>query len=172
MSNIDKHVLAFFSTHIHFGPIQRLQSIRKIINFCYTFGWKWWVISFRDYLGLSDACSDDVIIRADRFGFQNFCIPELTVVVFFSWPRAMIPGWIFNVIIFFFHFFYSLFLYLVRYRYFNATSGVTHFSLTCSINAMTLNLTNLQTFIFWQPSKISKLSWKFDAWPTSDLVQR
>ena len=78
MSNFDKHVFAFFPTHIRFGPIQRLLSIRKIINFWYTFGWKWWVISFRDYLGLSDACSydvDDVIGRADRFGFQNFCSP-------------------------------------------------------------------------------------------------
>ena len=78
MSNFDKHVLVFSPTHIRFGPIQRLQSIRKIINFWYTFGWKWWVISFRDYLGLSDACSydiDDVIGRADRFGFQNFCSP-------------------------------------------------------------------------------------------------
>ena len=71
----------FSPTHICFGPNQqfkRLQSIRKIINFWYTFGWKWWVISFRDYLGLSDACSydiDDVIGRADRFGFQNFCSP-------------------------------------------------------------------------------------------------
>ena len=36
------------------------------------------MFSFRDYLGLSDACSydvDDVIGRADRFGFQNFCSP-------------------------------------------------------------------------------------------------
>ena len=33
----------------------QFKSIRKIINFWYTFGWKWWVISFRDYLGLSDA---------------------------------------------------------------------------------------------------------------------
>ena len=44
------------------------------------------VISFRDYLGLSDACSydvDDVIGRADRFGFQNFCspVPEQTVQI-------------------------------------------------------------------------------------------
>ena len=34
--------------------------------------------SFRDYLGLSNLCSydvDDVIGRADRFGFQNFCSP-------------------------------------------------------------------------------------------------
>ena len=75
MSNFDKHVLAFSPTHIRFGPIQWLQSIRKIINFWYTFGWKWWVISFRDYLGLSDSCSYDVIGRADRFGFQNFCSP-------------------------------------------------------------------------------------------------
>ena len=80
MSNFDKHVLAFFPTHIRFGPIQRLQSIRKIINFWYTFGWKWWVISFCDYLGLLDACSydvDDVTGRVDRFGFQNFCSPGL-----------------------------------------------------------------------------------------------
>ena len=78
MSNFDKHVLAFFPhpyTLRANSTIQRLQSIRKIINFWYTFGWKWWVISFRDYLGLSDACSDDVIGRADRFGFQNFCNP-------------------------------------------------------------------------------------------------
>ena len=34
--------------------------------------------SFRDYLELSNSCSydvDDVIGRADRFGFQNFCSP-------------------------------------------------------------------------------------------------
>ena len=34
--------------------------------------------SFRDYLGLTNSCSydvDDVIGRADRFGFQNFCSP-------------------------------------------------------------------------------------------------
>ena len=32
--------------------------------------------SFRDYLGLSNSSSydvDDIINRADRFGFQNFC---------------------------------------------------------------------------------------------------
>ena len=36
--------------------------------------------SFRDYLGLSNSCSydvDDVIGRADRFGFQNFCSPDM-----------------------------------------------------------------------------------------------
>ena len=36
--------------------------------------------SFRDYLELSNSCSydvDDVIGRADRFGFQNFCSPAL-----------------------------------------------------------------------------------------------
>ena len=33
------------------------------------------LISFRDYLGLLNACSYDVIGRADRFGFQNFCSP-------------------------------------------------------------------------------------------------
>ena len=35
--------------------------------------------SFLDYLGLSNSCSydvDDVIGRADRFGFQNFCSPD------------------------------------------------------------------------------------------------
>ena len=34
--------------------------------------------SFRDNLGLSNSCSydvDDVMSRADRFGFQNFCSP-------------------------------------------------------------------------------------------------
>ena len=38
--------------------------------------------SSRDYLGLSNSCSynvDDVIGRADRFGFQNFCSPALNV---------------------------------------------------------------------------------------------
>ena len=75
MSNFDKHVLAFSPTHIRLGPIQRIQNIRKIINFWFTFGRNWWVISFRDYLGLPDACSYDVIGRADRFGFQNFCSP-------------------------------------------------------------------------------------------------
>ena len=36
--------------------------------------------SFRDYLGLSNSCLydvDDVIGRADRFGFQNFCSPAV-----------------------------------------------------------------------------------------------
>ena len=33
VANFDKHGLAFFPTHIQFGPIQRLQSIRQIINF-------------------------------------------------------------------------------------------------------------------------------------------
>ena len=31
--------------------------------------------SFHDYLGLSNSCSYDVIGRADRFRFQNFCSP-------------------------------------------------------------------------------------------------
>ena len=38
--------------------------------------------SFPDYLGLSNSCSydvDDVISRADRFGFQNFCSPGVDV---------------------------------------------------------------------------------------------
>ena len=112
MSNFDNYVLAFFPTYIRFGPIQRLQSIRKIINFWYTFGWKWWVISFRDYLGLSDACSYDVIDRANRFGFQNFCSPACYNTYFgpklwnsltfpwlswylkFPWPICKIP-WLF-----------------------------------------------------------------------------
>ena len=58
----------------------RLDCIRKIINFWYTFGWKWWVISFRDYLGCSYDV-DDVIDRADRFGFQNFCSPALGLLL-------------------------------------------------------------------------------------------
>ena len=36
------------------------------------------MMSFCDYLGLSNTCSydvDDVIGRVDRFGFQNFCSP-------------------------------------------------------------------------------------------------
>ena len=35
--------------------------------------------SFSDYLGLLNSCSydvDEVIGRADRFGFQNFCSPD------------------------------------------------------------------------------------------------
>ena len=42
--------------------------------------------SFRDYLGLSNSCSydvDDVIGRADRFGFQNFCSPAGVCLHFF-----------------------------------------------------------------------------------------
>ena len=42
--------------------------------------------SFRDYLGLSNSCSydvDDVIGRADRFGFQNFCSPGAQWEAFF-----------------------------------------------------------------------------------------
>ena len=49
-----------------------------------TLGWKWWVIGFRDYLGLSNPCSydiNDVIGRADRFGFQNFCSPGMNVIL-------------------------------------------------------------------------------------------
>ena len=46
--------------------------------------------SFRDYLGLSNSCSydvDDVIDRADRFGFQNFCspVPVDHVINFSTW---------------------------------------------------------------------------------------
>ena len=41
--------------------------------------------SFRDYLGLSNSCScnvDDVIGRADRFGFQNFCSPAVNMFAY------------------------------------------------------------------------------------------
>ena len=40
--------------------------------------------SFRDYLGLSNSCLydvDDVIGRVDRFGFQNFCSPDLQYLI-------------------------------------------------------------------------------------------
>ena len=43
--------------------------------------------SFRDYLGLSNSCSydvDDVIGRADRFGFQNFCSPGSKLIFHMS----------------------------------------------------------------------------------------
>ena len=33
-------------------------------------------------MGLSDACSYDVIGRVDRFGFQNFCSPGLDFLDF------------------------------------------------------------------------------------------
>ena len=88
-----------FSHLYSFGPIQRLQStvcIRKIINFWYTSGWKWWAISFRDYLGLLNVCSydvDDVIGRADQFGFQNFCSPawcHFKSDTYSSLPSAML----------------------------------------------------------------------------------
>ena len=36
--------------------------------------------SFHDYLGLSNSCSYDIIGRADRFGFQNFCSPGLVTI--------------------------------------------------------------------------------------------
>ena len=42
--------------------------------------------SFCDYLGLSNSCLydvDDVIGRADRFGFQNFCSPGLKICICF-----------------------------------------------------------------------------------------
>ena len=41
--------------------------------------------SFHDYLGLSNSCSydvDDDIGRADRFGFQNFCSPDLRIAIY------------------------------------------------------------------------------------------
>ena len=70
--------------------------------------------SFCDYLGLSNSCSydvDEVIGRADRFGFQNFCSPDLShlmrlwhfssyIISFFKcacpaiqWGRCLIFGW-------------------------------------------------------------------------------
>ena len=48
--------------------------------------------SFCDYLGLSNSCSydvDDVIGRADRFGFQNFCSPVADVTSLR--PKKKIP---------------------------------------------------------------------------------
>ena len=54
----------------------QLDCIRKNNQFLIHFWMK--MKSFRDYLGLSNSCSydvDDVIGRADRFGFQNFCSP-------------------------------------------------------------------------------------------------
>ena len=52
--------------------------------------------SFRDYLGLSNSCSydvDDVIDRADRFGFQNFCSPggNRALKYYFSMPEVKTP---------------------------------------------------------------------------------
>ena len=64
-----------------------------------TTGWSWtyqknnpFLIHFwmkmkssRDYLGLSNSCLynvDDVIGRADRFGFQNFCSPAMHIYIF------------------------------------------------------------------------------------------
>ena len=52
-----------------------------------------------DYLGLSNSCSynvHDVIGRADRFGFQNFCSPGLdpdqTAPLGLHWlPRPICP---------------------------------------------------------------------------------
>ena len=62
--------------------------------------------SFRDYLGLSNSCSydvDDVIGRADRFGFQNFCSPDLKIcILFFQNPEIIFYHFlrIFNLDIF------------------------------------------------------------------------
>ena len=46
--------------------------------------------SFHDYLGLSNSCSYDVIGRADRFGFQNFCSPGQ---VYFIWALFYRSSW-------------------------------------------------------------------------------
>ena len=46
--------------------------------------------SFRDYLWLSNSCSydvDDVIGRADRSEFQNFCSPDQ--VIYIMYPICM-----------------------------------------------------------------------------------
>ena len=51
--------------------------------------------SFRDYLGLSNSCSydvDDVIGRADRFGFQNFCSPDCMGHVKRIWYLSPMPA--------------------------------------------------------------------------------
>ena len=48
------------------------------------------MMSFRDYLGLSDACSydvDDVIGRADWFGFQNFCSHSAGLLAGICWKK-------------------------------------------------------------------------------------
>ena len=79
MSNFDKHVFAF-SPHPKVGPIQQFKDYRVLEKQSISdtlLDENDEVISFRDYLGLSDACSYDVIGRADRFGFQNFCSPVL-----------------------------------------------------------------------------------------------
>ena len=64
-----------------------LDCIRKIIYFWYTFGWKW---SFRDCLGSWNSCSYDVIGRADRFGFQNFCSPAIQIYWACAWRDVML----------------------------------------------------------------------------------
>ena len=53
---------------------------QKNNQFLITFGWKWRVfVTIWDCLMLYDL--DDVIGRADRFGFQNFCSPD------YNWPQ-------------------------------------------------------------------------------------
>ena len=54
-------------------------------------------------MGLSDACSCDVIGRVDRFGFQNFCSPGLKIcILFFQNPEIIFYHFlrIFNLDIF------------------------------------------------------------------------
>ena len=77
MSDFDKHVFAFSPTQIRFGPIQQFKDYRVL-----------------EKQSISDTLLDendeslvfvtiwdcrtrsyDVIGRADRFGFQNFCSP-------------------------------------------------------------------------------------------------
>ena len=81
-STMHRNETAFTGTTA--GPVQRLQSIRKIIDFWYTVGWKWWVISFCDYLGFLNVCSYDVDVAigptTDQFGFQNFCSPVVHIL--------------------------------------------------------------------------------------------
>ena len=46
--------------------------------------------SFRDHLELSNSCSydvDEVIGRADRSGFQNFCSPVLEYLADINWTN-------------------------------------------------------------------------------------
>ena len=65
-----------------------LHCVRKNNQFLIHFWMK--MKSFCDYLGLSNSCSydvDDVISRADRFGFQNFCSPGTKFV------QMMTLGW-------------------------------------------------------------------------------
>ena len=58
--------------------------------------------SFRDYLGLSNSCSYDVIGRADRFGFQNFCSPDKYGTVYSESHTLFVNHFIFACSLFWF----------------------------------------------------------------------